>query len=370
MTYRKPYLKVEGPGGEDMIKTWGSKLIGVKIIDRRDGESDEAAFMFTRKGPPTCRSPARARPTRCIWAGTRAPRRSPASTPFQRVHIFGQPKQGQKLHLICRGADFIDTLKGVDSGHFDAKNGHKTLGDVFNSLFKGGNAQVRVHPDIAKRAIAGGYLLRWNQSKIDFAQEVAEENGGVVKPLDGKILILKRGSGESASGQTLPVIQMPFDENYGFDYELEPRFSYQKVSATYLDTDKGTLEREEKCGGAGKAKLLVVGLNPQRIGTESEARVPGTPTWTDMDYQATGLVEAVTFPYVIGGLDAVEWLQRHHEAEEAVNYYRLRGQFLGRMQGLVRICHLFIDETHLHPFDGVGRRVGIEMDLVYVGGRR
>lgn len=126
----------------------------------------------------------------------------------------------------------------------------------------------------------------------------------------------------------------------------------------------------------GKAKLLVVGLNPQRIGTESEARVPGTPTWTDMDYQATGLgeartrFEAVTFPHVIGGLDAVEWIQRHHEAQEAVNYYRLRGQFLGRMQGLVRIRHLFIDETHLHPFDGVGRRVGVEMDLVYVGGRR
>ena len=123
----------------------------------------------------------------------------------------------------------------------------------------------------------------------------------------------------------------------------------------------------------GRAQLRVVGLNPQRIGTESEARVPGLPTWSGMDYQATGLgeartrFEAVTYPHVIGGLDAVGWLQRHHEGQEAVNYIRLRQQYLGRMLGRVRIRHLFIDETRLHPFDGIGRRVGVELDLVYVG---
>lgn len=123
----------------------------------------------------------------------------------------------------------------------------------------------------------------------------------------------------------------------------------------------------------GSAQLLVIGLNPQRIGSESEARVPGQATWSGMDYQATGLgeartrIEAVTYPHVIGGLDAVAWLQRHHEGQEVVNYYRLRAQFVGRNQGRVRIRHLVIDETRLHPFDGVGRRVGVELDLVYVG---
>lgn len=123
----------------------------------------------------------------------------------------------------------------------------------------------------------------------------------------------------------------------------------------------------------GRAQLVVNGLNPQRIGTESEARVPGQATWAGMDYQKTGLgevrtrLEAVTYPHVIGGLDAVAWLQQQHENEEVVNYFRLRGQYLGRMQGRVRIRHLMVDEVKLHPFDGVGRRVGVELDLVYVG---
>ena len=127
----------------------------------------------------------------------------------------------------------------------------------------------------------------------------------------------------------------------------------------------------------GQAVLMVVGLNPQRIGTMSEARVPGQATWggAGMDYQDTNLgeahtrFEAVTYPHVIGGMDMLQQLQAHHEARDVVNYIRLRSTvtFLGRMLGQVRVRHLFVDETHLHPFDGVGRKVGVEIDLLYVG---
>ena len=122
----------------------------------------------------------------------------------------------------------------------------------------------------------------------------------------------------------------------------------------------------------GKAVLKVVGLNPQRIGTDSEARVPGIPTWGGMDYQTTGMgpkhtrLEAVTYPHVIKGLDAVDWLRQHHEKQEAVNYQRLGSALSGRLIGRVRIDHLFVDETHLHPFDGVGRKVNVEVNLIYV----
>ena len=87
---------------------------------------------------------------------------------FQRTHIFGEPKQGQQLHLICRAGDLGDYLKRVDSEHFDKENGHNTLGDVFRSLFKSGGKAVEVHPDIDKLPIPGGYALRWNQSASDF----------------------------------------------------------------------------------------------------------------------------------------------------------------------------------------------------------
>ena len=124
----------------------------------------------------------------------------------------------------------------------------------------------------------------------------------------------------------------------------------------------------------GSAIFKVVGLNPQRLSTMSESRVPGRPVWGGMDYQTTGLgeahtrFEAVTYPHVIGGLDALAWLQQYHEQQKAVNYIRLSSTvtYLGRMLGRVIIRNIFVEETMLHPIDGVGRKVGVELDLVYV----
>ena len=123
----------------------------------------------------------------------------------------------------------------------------------------------------------------------------------------------------------------------------------------------------------GQAVLYRVGLNPQRLTTMSEARIPAAPTWGGMDYQPTGLgeahtrIEALTYPHVIGGLDSLAILQQHHEAQDVVAYIRLGVSFLGRMMGQVRIRNLVVDETRLHPIDGIGRKVAVEIDLVYVG---
>lgn len=126
----------------------------------------------------------------------------------------------------------------------------------------------------------------------------------------------------------------------------------------------------------GRSKLKVIGLNPQRLSSESEARVPGAATWVGMDYQKTGLgerrtkIEARTAPHVFGGLDALAWLILHHEAQDTVNFIRLGSGFLGQFKGEVTIRALYYDETKLHPNDGVGRIVDVEIDLLHVGDRR
>lgn len=248
---RTPYLQVTGPNGEDMLKTWGSRLIGVKLIDRDSDVSDEGIFMFTRK-PPYVAVPGENAPftVKVGWSPTNVV--ITGVYLFQRTHIFGAPKRGQQIHFICRAADLAEYLKRVDSQHFDGENGHKTLGDVFQSLFRGSGKQVMVHPDIAKQALPGGYMMRWNQSAIDFAADLADSFTGSIKVMNDKVLIQKRGSGESVSGDKLPTVTLKFDENFEFDVELEPRFEFQKVSASYLDTDKGTLEREDKTSGQGQ----------------------------------------------------------------------------------------------------------------------
>lgn len=125
--------------------------------------------------------------------------------------------------------------------------------------------------------------------------------------------------------------------------------------------------------GIGNAQLRVAGLIPQAIETTSEGRVPGRATFRGMDHQLTGLgekvtaIEAVTLPLVTDGMDALGWLQAHHERQEVVNYIRLGSSYLGQMIGTVVVRNLDIGEDQPHPFTGVGRKVEVSCELVHVG---
>ncbi|MFC6444553.1 phage tail protein [Shinella zoogloeoides] len=120
----------------------------------------------------------------------------------------------------------------------------------------------------------------------------------------------------------------------------------------------------------GGAILYTVGLNPQRISYSSTARFPVHSVQSGFRVQKTGVdperitLEAVTFPHVVGGLDAYAILKAHHRAQSVVPYVRLRGNYLGDVNGLCVIETVDTDEERLHPFDGVGRKVDVSLGLL------
>ncbi|WP_319775482.1 hypothetical protein [Breoghania sp.] len=122
----------------------------------------------------------------------------------------------------------------------------------------------------------------------------------------------------------------------------------------------------------GAAQLRYIGLNPQRLSEESETRLPARATFTGMDYQRTGRgerttrLEVLTLPHILGGLDALGWLQLHHQQQDIVNYFRMGANYLGSLAGRVVIRELYIDEERLHPFTGRGRILTAELGLVFV----
>lgn len=120
----------------------------------------------------------------------------------------------------------------------------------------------------------------------------------------------------------------------------------------------------------GGAILYTVGLNPQRIGYSSTARFPIHPVQSGIRIQKTGageervMIEATTFPHVVGGLDAFAIIKAHHRAQHVVPYIRLRGNYLGEAEKLVVIETLDADEERLHPFDGIGRQIDVTLGLL------
>jgi len=120
----------------------------------------------------------------------------------------------------------------------------------------------------------------------------------------------------------------------------------------------------------GGAQLRTVGLSPQRISYSSEARFPAHAVQSGLKYQKTGagaqrvIIEAQTWPHVVGGLDAYAIIKAHHRQQNVVPFLRLRGNYLGVADGLCVIDTLDADEEKLHPFDGVGRIVDVTVGLI------
>lgn len=123
----------------------------------------------------------------------------------------------------------------------------------------------------------------------------------------------------------------------------------------------------------GGAVLRVIGLNPQRVQTRSESRVPAKPTFTGMDHQLTGMgerrtrIEFATVPLLVGGMDTLAILEAIHAAQAVVPYIRLGSNWLGSLDSFVVLQSLDVGEERLHPFTGIGRIVHGEAELVHVG---
>ncbi|OJJ09111.1 hypothetical protein BKI51_21785 [Alphaproteobacteria bacterium AO1-B] len=122
----------------------------------------------------------------------------------------------------------------------------------------------------------------------------------------------------------------------------------------------------------GNARLKVIGLNPQRLTDQGEARFPGHPTFKGMHYQKTGLgeqtrrLEIMTVPHILGGLDALGWLLQHFKNQDEVTYFRLAANLAGHLEGSVVIRDHSIDEDRIHPWSGRGRILTAEIGLLFV----
>ncbi len=123
----------------------------------------------------------------------------------------------------------------------------------------------------------------------------------------------------------------------------------------------------------GAAVLEVVGLNPQKIGSRSEGRVPVKPTFSGVDHQLTGMgeetirLEFATVPLIMGGLDTLAIIRSIHRTQAVVPYLRLGASYEATLEGLVVVKSLDVAEERLHPLTGVGRIVHGEAELVLIG---
>lgn len=245
MMARKPFVQVIGPSGGDLVARLGKRLVSVSISDVAGSESDALTFVVAVDPPFPSTPPKGTRYAAYLGWSARSPRLMGIYT-VQSSDIGGDAEAGYTMTVTSRASDFVDTMKRVDSEHFE----QETAGGIFQKL-AGRNGMVAVvDQEIASLPIA--YRLRWNQSVVDFASDLADEVGGTMKLAGGKMVVQPRGDGKSGGGLTLPTLIVPFSSVYSFSVQVEVRGEFKETGGAWFDPAKGQ-KKIEKSGGPGQA---------------------------------------------------------------------------------------------------------------------
>lgn len=160
------------------------------------------------------------------------------------------------------------------------------------------------------------YRLRWNQSVLDFATEMADEVGAIVKPQAGKLVVLKRGKGQSGSGKDLPPILIDRRRCYGWDVDIEERPAHEKAETSWYDDKTGRLQRQTESFGCAGGPISPLHLTPSKTETKKTAGAVASALtrWT-----GTRSFECKGDPFAVAGapvtltgfgseIDAIKWV--------------------------------------------------------------
>ncbi|MCW1842316.1 phage late control D family protein [Prosthecomicrobium hirschii] len=251
MSLRRPIVQVMGPSGRDLVGLWGATLAGLTITDKAGYESDEAVIRI-RDVPPRWSAPAKGTQYSIHVGWETGAMALTGLYTVQRVAFSGSPDHGTLMEITCRAADFLDRLKEVDSEHFDGQ----TVGQIVQTL--AGRMGVQAVVSSAVAGVSIPYRMRFQQSAGDFLTRLADDVGAIIKPQAGRLLVQKRGAGESAGGKALPTLTVRHDPLYEFRAEIEPRPEYRDVESGWIDPKTGLRTAKRVAGGFQSSRLQLV----------------------------------------------------------------------------------------------------------------
>jgi len=249
--WRRPLLEVRNVStGKDIMPQLKGLWTNVTITDNDGKESDTAEITCIYRKGMALPAKGDAYDVFMGWADEGLVLQGRFTV--QKISRNGSPQEGHKLVIQLRAADYVDRLKAESTQHYDEGT---TFGSLMDDLGKQAGLEVVVPAGL--RQVKLGYRLRYQQSPIDFAAEVAEELGAGVKPAGGKLIVTARGEGQSASGRDLDVIEIRYRRAYSYDIEIEPRPAVGKVAAAWQDPDTGKRRyTKEDTGMDGPIRVL------------------------------------------------------------------------------------------------------------------
>ncbi len=145
----------------------------------------------------------------------------------------GSVDRGQTLTIEAHAEDLRKDAKAAGQKAYEGK----TFKEIVEEEAKAMGLAAVVAPELAEQRF--DWRVRWSASRLDFLTRLADEVGGIVKPAGGKLIVQKRGSGKSASGQDLPTLIIRRSDCSEWSGKPVGRMEYGQVVTYWTDPATG-----------------------------------------------------------------------------------------------------------------------------------
>lgn len=152
----------------------------------------------------------------------------------------------QELRISGKAANVRDSAKSQKTRHFDDGT---TLQKVYQKIAADNGLTLSIDGTIGK--IKTEYLLQSEESDLHLATRLADKYGAIAKVADGKLIVTKRGSAQSASGKAMETIIITRQHIKKGGGKLKDRARYGSVSATWHDQTKAKKTAVKESQGEG-----------------------------------------------------------------------------------------------------------------------
>ncbi|WP_375621803.1 phage late control D family protein, partial [Bartonella sp. AA97HXZ] len=227
----KPFCMVLA-NGEDITRTLMDYVLSIEITDEAENKSDRITIELDDRARDSDNGfldiPLIGTVISVTLGYEGGKNRDMGAYLIDEISVSSPP---QSLSVTGRAASMNTSYRTPKSQSYH----QQTLGSIVQEIAQRNGYTPKVDPALAKIVVR--HIDQTSESDMAFATRLAEDYDAVAKPVDGKLVLAKRGEGKAITGETLPVVVIHEKQCTSWDFKYSARD--EAGAANGLKTDAG-----------------------------------------------------------------------------------------------------------------------------------
>ncbi|WP_375694410.1 late control protein [Bartonella sp. AD24XZML] len=196
----KPFCTVMA-NGEDITRTLMDYVLSIEITDEAEDKSDRITIELDDRARECDNGfldiPLIGTIISVTLGYEGGKNRDMGAYLIDEISVSSPP---QSLSVTGRAASMNTSYRTPKSQSYH----QQTLGNIIQEIAERNGYTPKVDPALAKIVVR--HIDQTAESDMAFATRLAEDYDAVAKPVDGKLVLARRGEGKAITGETLPVV--------------------------------------------------------------------------------------------------------------------------------------------------------------------